>query len=174
MLDLKHLLEHKVTADKKQTKPNKLESRKSYSPPRRTCRGILPGIPWLFHVWVRSGASCCRISPCGSLSKLWEVEAVWCSEVRSSLHHISEPTRPLSVDYWSDHTAAAAPLLIPLAVRSEFRAGRWMKGPHFHFINIISLPIYFRSIRVCKYNQGVNAGSVFEHIYSQHLRLAQC
>lgn len=121
MLDLKHLLEHKDTVDKKQTKPDKLDNRKSYSQPRQMCRGILPGIPWLFHVWERSGASCCRISLCGSLSKLREVEAVWCSEVQSSLHHIStsEPTRPLSVDYWSDPTAVAAPLPIPPSACSK-------------------------------------------------------
>lgn len=59
----------------------------------------------------------------------------------------------------------------PPPSRLEQAGGR--QGRSFISFYIISSPIYFRSIRLCKYNRGVNAGSVFEQIYSQHLRLTR-
>lgn len=45
---------------------------KCHLQPRQMSPGILPGIPWVFHVWVHSVASC--FSSCQLLVKLKEVE----------------------------------------------------------------------------------------------------
>ena len=72
---------------------------KGYLQPRQRSPGILPGIPWVFHVWEHSVASCfsCAVFPCITVQnavKTARCPAVWTSGVDQRAH-VKSPPLPL-------------------------------------------------------------------------------